>query len=494
MLIIKELIELLGDDFLPLPDNKISKLSRKLFVLIKENVLDDAEAAVRMKMKPGSVAFRKVKHYLKVALMNGVTRIEPPSLRGDVSNRSDIAGQVLNFFVASSEASGFSRGVLAKEWNAEVLQVVDANNFDEHEAHARLLKFEMTDPGDWEEEDKENYFRETIVRAQVDFHMQIARGHVLHSGVLEELLVSTEEHEVYLKEALIEIDQLSKGIPVSQGGMYSLSGLKYRYAVVSRDYRQAVEVSALAVAYFSQAETFNEIIRRIFYNYNIEAHLYLNDGAEALRVAEEVISMEYNSLLNKYITHELGMIAALRCGAYQKAYDIHSKLDLTVFYNKINTFNHDTMRIIEAYLYLLIRIGIVKKKNDDERFGKFRFFRFMNDLGLSVTEKSRRNVHVKIIQLMELSFREEYPDIQFSDAIRKYVQRHLKKESAIRAKLFLLALMQVPENGFSKKYAVEAGRKYIDELTNYPLGEHDQYLYLEFIPFEKLWQMVLERL
>ena len=77
------------------------------------------------------------------------------------------------------------------------------------------------------------------------------------------------------------------------------------------------------------------------------------------------------------------------------------------------------------------------------------------------------------------------------EAIEKYTSRYLKKDTNFRSNCFIKMLLEIPKEGFHRVAVERKASKYRERLSEMPLEVANQSHSIEIIPYEDLWEMVL---
>lgn len=119
--------------------------------------------------------------------------------------------------------------------------------------------------------------------------------------------------------------------------------------------------------------------------------------------------------------------------------------------------------------------------------------KFLNEIPEYSKDKQGMNINTYIIQVMEL-IRSDRRDkiIDRIDAVNVYATRHLK--STRRSFLFFQMLVQMVKSGFELLKVKITTKGYLEELQQFPLSESTQDFEVEVVPYELLWNWILERL
>ena len=105
------------------------------------------------------------------------------------------------------------------------------------------------------------------------------------------------------------------------------------------------------------------------------------------------------------------------------------------------------------------------------------------------------NVHLLIIQMLSYTVQEQYNRaIDRVEAIQKYCGRHLRRNDAFRSNCFLKMLLELPINGFHRAAVERKVEKWQKKMDEVPFDIVSQSHEMEIIPYEVLWELVVESL
>ena len=80
------------------------------------------------------------------------------------------------------------------------------------------------------------------------------------------------------------------------------------------------------------------------------------------------------------------------------------------------------------------------------------------------------------------------------ESLNVYTHRYLRKDDTFRSNCFIKMLLALPAAGFHKKGVLRKARKYWDKLQSVPISVANQNTELEIVPYEVLWEFVIESL
>jgi tetratricopeptide (TPR) repeat protein len=262
-----------------------------------------------------------------------------------------------------------------------------------------------------------------------------------------------------------------------------------------KDYSGVIEVANQAISYLNgRPGTLPKMVQVFEANLSVaytQQNDYENGRAFALRLLERTGPEEHNYIK----VYELLLLLSLRAGKFQEAYATFRSIHPATLRRDILSYYRETFRIIEAYLYLLIQLCKIQIDADDTHFQNFRISRFLNSFLHATSEKSHRNVHLLIIEIIDNVINERHGRTSYSiEAINKYAQRHLKGSGHERIRYFLKALSQLSVQQYHRTAVERHTSRYIQRMKQHRLEETKLDYYMELVPFETLWELILERL
>ncbi len=491
---LSELVGLLGTDHLmwsyPVPDDG-SKGSLLEYLRQTEDPTAE-EAAARLGLDPGEPAFRKAKHQLKIDLINSLTALMPAPKAADRRKRkadyvwkliaigkqlrTTVGSEVLLPFLEEAHRSAARLDmVVAAALSATMLRRQYANR------HFDSNKYE--------------YY--TARAAQ---YQEISREYEDAVADLNDLLYlrnmrrDPEGIAVRAEEALLRHRHLVKKHDIAMLS-YIVFLIEVNRYVVVKDYEGVIAVSNRALAYLANRENTPATMFQVFEANLSVAYAQLNDYARGTDFARRLLARTDPGDYNYIKVYELILMLALRAGRFQEAYDTFLSIRPDTLTNNLLSYYNETFRIIEAYLYLLVRMEQIEVAPGDETFSRFRLSRFLNSFDHVPGEKSHRNVHLLIIEIVyQIIQRRHNKTTHTIESITKYANRHLRGPDYRRVRYFLKALTQLSAQQFHRAAVERHTKRYVKAMEDHPLNESRLDYYMEVVPYETVWRLILEQL
>jgi hypothetical protein len=267
----------------------------------------------------------------------------------------------------------------------------------------------------------------------------------------------------------------------------------FRYELVS-DYANVNLVCNRALEYFKSRKynTPNSTLFTFLFR-QIPSLILLNKMEEAIGVSEECLQYINSGYNNWFKTHELRFIIFMHSNNIKAAFETYQKAINHKNFSKQFPDTKEIWFIYEAYLYYFyLKNSITVPVN--ERLKKFRVNKFLNEVPNYSKDKRGMNISILILQVLFLLHQKKYGKIiDRAEALRTYTHRYLRKDATFRSNCFLKMLLQLPGANFHR-VAVE--RKTADlrkKLSSVGII-NNQSAEVEIIPYEVLWELVLDSL
>ena len=273
---------------------------------------------------------------------------------------------------------------------------------------------------------------------------------------------------------------------------YLVNILRYE---IENDYKSILKVCEEALEYFTNQKTFGpKSVLFQFYFKMILCHIQLHQFEHANSSILTCLDLIPEGDYNWYVTRELDYLLSIRSHDYQKAYKIY-----LIVFNQANFESQfqpivERWKINEAFVHFLILKGKIEPAREEIKH-KFRINKFLNEVPRHSKDKRGTNITILILQILFLLEQERYEDIfERIEPLRMYTSRYLSKDDTFRGNCFIKMLMQLPAGRFHKEAVKRKAAPYLKKLESIPLDVAKQTAELEIIPYEELWEYVMESL
>jgi len=260
-------------------------------------------------------------------------------------------------------------------------------------------------------------------------------------------------------------------------------------------HEQTIAVCEEAIEFFDQKPFHTLVTQQTFHYQLLECYIQLRKFEKGKRVAGRCLESQEKGSFNWFKYMELYFILSMHTRQYRQAYKIFRQADGNARFDALPDNFRELWRIHEAYLHYLKALGKFEVKGDDKRFSKFRLGKFLNETPIFSQDKKGVNVSILIIQFLFFVLRRQYDKAGDSAiSLDQYNKRYLVKGEHYRSHCLIKMLVQVPRARFHLQATLRKADKYYERLTKAPIEWSGQVSEVEIIPYEDIWEMLLESL
>jgi len=156
----------------------------------------------------------------------------------------------------------------------------------------------------------------------------------------------------------------------------------------------------------------------------------------------------------------------------------------------------EVWKIYEAWLYLLFKMGKIDYSfGEHTLFKRFKVSRFINEMNTFSKDKKGLNIPIIIVHTVLLIFQNKHELLYDRlGAISKYIYRYIHEKENQRSYYFIKMLLVIVKNDFQKREIIVKTKVYYSKLMKIPIDTSSQSHSLEIIPYEDVWDLILELL
>ncbi|MEM9819914.1 MAG: hypothetical protein AAF985_02535, partial [Bacteroidota bacterium] len=251
------------------------------------------------------------------------------------------------------------------------------------------------------------------------------------------------------------------------------------------DYAKVVKVCYEANSFFKSSQYPNR--RYNFFYRVVPALLALNRYDEARDNITMAIELSTRGTANWSLCNYYHLVLCFHEQKYQEAYHFYQavKKDNKTMYRSLG----EAWLILKAYLSFFYKTGHIESEQQEY----FKLSKFLNELPIASQDKAGNNINIMIVQILHMVVNRKGKLIDAVEAFEKYVRRYLKSKNLFRAKIFITMLLRIPRYRFHKAAVLRHSSKLHQQLVGTP-SRMGQNLEIEIVPYEVLWEVVLELL
>lgn len=266
-----------------------------------------------------------------------------------------------------------------------------------------------------------------------------------------------------------------------------------RYQLVN-DYRNLLIASNDAIQYFSSKAAYRTLAS--FCLWKLLCCIQLKKYEEAEKAIAFMNSFIDKGSINYFSALEYQTLLYFHSKKFQKVYEIIASTanDKRLLREMPGSIREHWL-LYEAYANLFVKMGKIDSSLSKYQLERFKLSRFLNEVPIYSMEKRRANIPVLIIQILFMLQQKKFSQVvDRMDALNAYCYRYLRKDETFRSNVFIKMLLQIPKANFHREAVVRKTKQLRERLDNVPLEVARQSSEIEIIPYEDLWEYVLEML
>jgi hypothetical protein len=258
------------------------------------------------------------------------------------------------------------------------------------------------------------------------------------------------------------------------------------------DYLTTAQICEDAIAFFKQKKFDTRLALQAFYSQLIVCYIQLKSFDKGQKIIADYQSLFPEGSFNWFKLQELYFLLAMHSKRYAEAYAVYVPVKEKLRAKEQPPQIREMWKIYEAYLQYLL---YVNKIGSDPSGQKFRVGKFGNEIPVFSKDKRGMNIPILIVQILfSIASRNYGQTIDRIEAIEKYCSRYLKKDDTFRSNCIIRMLLQIPSASFHREAVIRRTSKLFGQLRSTPLEVAGQAFEVEIIPYEDLWEIVLETL
>lgn len=322
-----------------------------------------------------------------------------------------------------------------------------------------------------------------------------SRAETLYADLVARF-VNSKATQLEIKNKAVEYYELIKPyLKESDSYGLQLCGMMIQLIVVTsvNDYRSAIKVCTEYIAYFEAKEYIANTPLQICYYQLLVCYTQLKEFEKGKYAALKCLGSLEEGSFNWFKYQEQYFLLSMHTRNYNQAYQIFLETQAHSKYKFLPSNVLEYWRIFEAYVYYLIAIQRIKVNQDDDKALGFKLNKFLNNTPIYSKDKRGLNIPILIIQILLLIHYRKY-DVALGriESIEKYCSRYLRHGDTYRSNCFIKMLLQIPKSNFQANSLIRKTEKLVHSLNAVPLELARQTSEIEIIPYEDLWELVLD--
>lgn len=264
-----------------------------------------------------------------------------------------------------------------------------------------------------------------------------------------------------------------------------------RMEELKNNYEGVISICDSAIRFFKKKHFVSDQFIGVFYYHKLKSVIKMRDYKRAFDLTVKCADLFEENTIRWYTAQEYNFILKMHSASYQSAQNISDKVVRSTSFSQFMDIQ-EKWHLFRAYLYYLHLVKRTKVPVNSP-ITSFRIMKFMNQVPVFSMDKSGYNIPVLVIQILVQIHQKSYDHLNEKIvAIEKYTSRYLRKNDNYRSNCFIKMLLQIPKQNFDRCKVEKQTAKYLKKLEAMPLGKAKQAFEIEIIPYEDLWEMVLE--
>ena len=271
----------------------------------------------------------------------------------------------------------------------------------------------------------------------------------------------------------------------------------YFKAYVEKDIDQMIKISESSVSYFETKTGFSKIGEFSFLQKLGVAYQANKDYKSTIGIYHKAFNLNPRpGSLSWYNIRFHLFNVNLQLKEYQEAHKYLLEATSHKSFKSLNILNREPWILKEAYMHLLIKMDKVSEdKTSKQRLRPFRLSRFLNEVEHFSKDKRGLNIAVNIIHALFLFLQKKDDDFERRlDALGQYSFRYLRNDDTLRSNAFIKMLQKMPDAGYHPIRLQRHTKKYYTRMIEAPIVIQENSKDVEIIPYEHLWDIVIELL
>lgn len=267
----------------------------------------------------------------------------------------------------------------------------------------------------------------------------------------------------------------------------------YYYQEHLRNPLKALEIIDSTLEKVEHRFSYHKAMKYLLLRSKSQVMIELDRYGEALTIIEDIESLQPDGSYNWIKMQWSKFVLMSAEGEYQRMYRLTSKMMQHPRVHKHDRY-YEIWVINEAYIQFLMSIG---KVIAEEKYPirSVNLNRFINDIEHLKSDPSGIYSAVIIGEILHyLGDKKIFQIEERLEALKKYISRHLKNNDSLRHQCFLRMLMKLPEAEYHQERTQRYVKKYYERLINTPRTINTLFFDPEIIPYEDLWDAILELL
>ncbi|MFA0961242.1 hypothetical protein AB9P05_05525 [Roseivirga sp. BDSF3-8] len=218
----------------------------------------------------------------------------------------------------------------------------------------------------------------------------------------------------------------------------------------------------------------------------IYAYLRIKDYKNGLAQAKEYVKSFSRYSTNWFSFMENYFLLAMHSRDYTLSGELLQEVERNPNYNKISELAKERWNLYTAYLQFINPTNRVNRS--------FNYYDFVSTVPEYSKDKEGFNLAILVLQYLYYLENKDLDALMFRvESLKKYMSRHFKETFSTRTVIFFKLLINLVQYDFDLKTCRKKSKYLYDKLKSADVPG-DAYAEIEIIPYEHLWEWLMNKL
>jgi hypothetical protein len=313
-------------------------------------------------------------------------------------------------------------------------------------------------------------------------------SHFVHSKTIKPFQIKMAQ--MYAQE----LEPLLEKSSYRQFRLFAHTVLVLRYQI-ENDHEGTIKACNQALHFFkdqpyqSKSQIFTFLFKRL------NSYTQIKEYESADLDAKHCLTLVDEGSVNWFIVSQFYILLLFHSGKIQEGFEFYRKVRSIRNKKKSRLeIGKEFWNLIEAFIDYFIKIGKIEIPLN-KRKPRFDSKSFIKSVPTFSKDKRGMNIMILVLQILFLlNEKEEDEVIERMETLRNYTSRYLRKGNDFRSNCFIKMFLKIPESNYNRIALERNTKDLFKKLKAQPLEVAEKPIEMEIIPFEMLWEMVLESL
>lgn len=299
------------------------------------------------------------------------------------------------------------------------------------------------------------------------------------------------------KKEIELVNKNLKNLETKLNGVSNNKLLRYYFSIAVLEIHKTNFDNAIKTCEQGLKKTNNTQIpsAQILHLLKTQCHIHLNHYQKALENIKAAEKNDRKRGHNRFQFFELKFLIYIRSSDFGNAAKIYQNATSNVFFPSLSQIAQESWHQYGLLLLFLIQLDKIPPSESLNKVKpKLRLGKLLNELQEYAKDKSGQNLSIRILHAMILLVSKRYDEFEESlPPLQAYIQRYIRKYPELaRSGMLVKMLSHIPAVGYDAERAAWRARTQLEKMTVPPETLPLKITEMEVIPYEKMWQFVVE--